>query len=144
VKPSDPALYLAHILESIALVQSYVAEIDLAAFSDSQQIQDAVVRRLEIIGEAVKNLPADLRDAAPGVPWRQIAGMRDKVAHDYMGVDMELVWTVVHHDQALRRKSRTSLNGSGPQSPEGCTGGRKLPPPDQTMAAGGISSISAA
>ena len=68
MKPSDPALYLIHILESIELVQSYVAVIDLVAFSDSQQIQDAVVRRLEIIGEAVKNLPADLREATPGVP----------------------------------------------------------------------------
>lgn len=61
-------------------------------------MQDAVIRRNEIIGEAVKNLPTEMRDAAPGVPWRRIAGMRDKVVHDYMGVDIEMVWTVVDRD----------------------------------------------
>lgn len=67
-------------------------------FSENQQLQDAVIRRIETIGEAVKNLPAEMRDAAPGVPWRRIAGMRDKVVHDYMGVDIEMVWTVAHRD----------------------------------------------
>src|SRR3972149_11316914 len=66
--------------------------------SASQQLQDAVIRRIEIIGEAVKNVPAEMRDAAPGVPWRGIAGMRDKVVHDYMGVDIEMARTVVHRD----------------------------------------------
>lgn len=66
----------------------------MESFSDDQQLQDAVVRRIEIIGEAVKNLPSEIRDANSQVPWRQIAGMRDKVIHDYMGVDVELVWEV--------------------------------------------------
>ena len=72
--------------------------VDFREFSESQKLQDAVIRRIEIIGEAVKNLPAEVRDAAPNVPWRRIAGMRDKVVHDYMGVDIELVWTVVQRD----------------------------------------------
>jgi len=75
-----------------------VEGVDFREFSESQKLQDAVIRRIEIIGEAVKNLPAEVRDAAPNVPWRRIAGMRDKVVHDYMGVDIELVWTVVQRD----------------------------------------------
>jgi len=98
VKDRDPSLYLTHVLESIDLVRGYVEGVDFRRFSESQQLQDAVIRRIEIIGEAVKNLPAEIRDAAPNVPWRRIAGMRDKVVHDYMGVDIELVWTVVHRD----------------------------------------------
>jgi uncharacterized protein with HEPN domain len=94
VRRPDPRIYLTHILESVELIESYVAGIDLPAFAEDQEKQDAVVRRIEIMGEAVKNLPDDLRKANPHVPWPRIAGMRDKVIHDYMGVDAELVWTV--------------------------------------------------
>lgn len=89
-----PRLYLTHILESADLVASYVRGLDLVEFAKDQQLQDAVVRRIEIIGEAVKNLPPGIREEHPRVPWKRIAGMRDKVIHDYMGVDIELVWTV--------------------------------------------------
>jgi uncharacterized protein with HEPN domain len=58
-------------------------------------VQDAVVRNLEIVGEAAKRVSPDLRKRAPGVPWREMAGMRDKLVHDYFGVDLDLVWDVV-------------------------------------------------
>ena len=92
----DPTVYLSHILECIDLVGTYIAGLDLAGFEERQQVQDAVLRRIEIIGEAVKNLPDDLRLANPQVPWRQIAGTRDKVIHDYLGVDVELIWNVAN------------------------------------------------
>jgi uncharacterized protein with HEPN domain len=90
----DPAVYLSHILECIDLVETYISGLELADFEEQQQTQDAVLRRIEIIGEAVKNLPEDLREANPTVPWKRIAGTRDKVIHDYLGVDVELIWNV--------------------------------------------------
>ena len=110
----NPRLYLTHILESIELIESYVSGVDLSEFAADQEKQDAVVRRIEIMGEAVKNLPIEIRNANPQVPWIRIAGMRDKVIHDYMGVDFELVWTVASTmlDQ-LRNDVQEILDGLG-------------------------------
>jgi uncharacterized protein with HEPN domain len=66
-----------------------------AAFFKSPMIQDAVVRNLEVVGEATKQVPESLRERAPELSWREMAGMRDKLIHDYLGVDLNLVWDVV-------------------------------------------------
>lgn len=75
----------------------------------NMQLQDAVTRRLEIIGEAVKNLPADLKEKYPKVPWKQIAGTRDVLIHEYFGTDFDLVWKVVKKELPQLKKETLKI-----------------------------------
>ena len=94
----DTCLYLQDILDSIEKIQQYVAELTLSAFDDSPALQDAVARRLEIIGEVAKRLPVDFKEKYPQIPWRQISGMRDILIHEYAGVSIERIWKTVRDD----------------------------------------------
>lgn len=100
----DPKIFLAHILESIALIERYTKGKREINFVNSVDLQDKVIRRLEIIGEAVRNLPEVLRKNNPKVPWRQIAGTRDKFIHEYFGVDLALTWGIVRRDLPKLKK----------------------------------------
>lgn len=92
---ANSVIFLRHILESIRLIEEYLEEADLDVFLASTRLQDAVFRRLEVIGEAAKNVPTGLRNAHPEVPWKRVAGLRDVLIHQYFGVDAELTWQLV-------------------------------------------------
>jgi|SRR3989344_6143997 len=94
----DPYIFIEHILDSIEKVEIFVKGVTKEEFEKDIKLQDAVVRRIEIIGEAVKNLPSDFREKHKEIPWIKIAGMRDKLMHHYFGVDLINVWKVVNEN----------------------------------------------
>lgn len=90
----DIRVYLLDILERCERITRYVEGLDQERWSQDVRTQDAVLRNLEVIGEAVKRLPADLRRQAPEIPWQDIAGLRDILIHEYEGVDLAIVWDI--------------------------------------------------
>lgn len=97
-KQSDPRLivdYVADIIDSIADIKEFTVNLDFFHFQEDKKTVYAVIRCLEIIGEAVKKIPENVREQYPHIPWQAISGMRDKLIHDYFGVDVELVWDTV-------------------------------------------------
>lgn len=88
----DDRIYIDHILQSIEKINSYLGSIDYQTFSADFMKQDAVIRQLEIIGEAAKRISVNLRVLNPQVPWSDMAGMRDILIHDYIDVDIDIVW----------------------------------------------------
>jgi uncharacterized protein with HEPN domain len=112
----EDRIYLLHVLDAIRYILEYTAAGKESFFTD-RKTQDAVVRNLEIIGEAIKRVSSPLKDAHPEISWKPIAGMRDKLIHDYFGINLRLVWDVVERDlPALQLKLTQLLEALGNKS----------------------------
>jgi uncharacterized protein with HEPN domain len=88
-------LYVEDILEAIGSIEEFIGEMDYVQFSEDDKTRSAVVWKIENIGEAVKNIPKQVRDKYRALPWSDLAKIRDKIRHHYFGVDYEIVWEVI-------------------------------------------------
>lgn len=108
----DDEVYLRHILDAIMKIEEYTEDIEYEDFVEQLLVQDGVIRQLEIMGEATKRLSIDFRNEHSNIPWRDIAGMRDKLIHDYLGVDIDTVWdTVVEDIPSLKKQIEEIIRG---------------------------------
>ena len=91
----DYRLYVKDIMDSAEAIERFVEDMDFEQFKADDKTTSAVIRKFEIVGEAAKHVPDAMRDKYPTVPWKEMAGMRDKLIHFYMGVKYELVWQTI-------------------------------------------------
>jgi len=103
-KNRDYRLFLEDILMSIQKIEKYTANLTFETFSENDLVIDAVIRNLEIIGEAVKKLPKEIRERYSDIPWKEVAGFRDVLIHDYFGVDIVVVWKTIVEDLPFLKK----------------------------------------
>ncbi|MCK5283374.1 MAG: DUF86 domain-containing protein [Nanoarchaeota archaeon] len=115
----DELVYLKHIMECIGRIESFMKGITKSKFLKDELIQSAVIRQIEVIGEAVKNLPLNFTSKYTAVPWKEIAGTRDKMVHHYFGVDLEFIFDIVKKDiPKLKKQIREIMDNWGKEDKE--------------------------
>ncbi|HEY5220866.1 MAG TPA: DUF86 domain-containing protein [Candidatus Paceibacterota bacterium] len=97
-------LYLADIENALAKIEQYTSGLSFEQFAANQLVIDAVVRNFEIVGEAVRNIPSEVTATHPDIPWEKMIGMRNKVIHEYFGVDEEILWKTIQEDLPMFRE----------------------------------------
>src|SRR3989338_2788173 len=109
MRGKNPKIFLEDILESIIRIEKYVKGKTKKEFLDNYEKQDAIIKRLEIIGEAVKNISTGIKKKHPEIPWKDMAGMRDILVHEYFGVIMDRVWDTAKNDIPKLKKQIKEL-----------------------------------
>ncbi len=107
----DDQLYLIHISECIERIEAYVSGIDKRAFMASSLVQDAVIRNLQIMAESTRRVSDRLKEAQPKIDWHKIAGFRNILVHDYLGIDVKTVWNIVVKEIPTLKKTINSMLG---------------------------------
>ncbi len=87
-------LYMEDMLQSIERIEEYLGELDFRKFKMNYLVVDAIIRNLEIIGEASKNVPKNIQEKYPEIPWNKMYGLRNLIAHEYFGIDYEMIWEI--------------------------------------------------
>ncbi len=106
----DVTLFLKDILAAIDAIEQFVAGMDLNSFKQNDLVSSAVIRKFEMIGEAARNVPESIKERYPSIPWKRMAGMRDRLIHFYFGVNHDLVWqTILTELPRLRNSIRQIL-----------------------------------
>jgi uncharacterized protein with HEPN domain len=102
-------VYLAHILDAINQIEIYAADMSYAEFSQTRLVQDGVIRQLEILGEASRNLSDEFRAQHSELPWQQIIGLRNRLIHAYFEVNLGIIWDIVQHNIPTLKRIITDL-----------------------------------
>ncbi len=108
----DDKLYLIHISECIDRIESYTRGMTKETFLASSMVQDAVIRNLQTLAESTQRLSARAREGQPGIDWRKIAGFRNILVHDYLGVDLEKVWNILQNDLPVLKSAIAEMLGA--------------------------------
>jgi uncharacterized protein with HEPN domain len=94
----DDLAYIDHIIDCIRKIKKFSSGLEFNDFKTNELVQDAIIRNIEIIGEASKKISSDTKQAYSNIPWKEIAGMRDKLIHDYLGIDIKVIWKTINED----------------------------------------------